>query len=48
MDGMRLGSITYLSPEESEKAATTVGGQIVRSWDLWKRHVGDISSASSH
>ena len=44
LDATRLGSIEFLSPEEASKAAADVGAQLNRSWDLWKRHVGDIST----
>jgi ribulose-5-phosphate 4-epimerase/fuculose-1-phosphate aldolase len=47
MDAMRLGSVTFLSPEESEKAAKAADGQITRSWDLWKRRI-TIDAIPSH
>jgi HCOMODA/2-hydroxy-3-carboxy-muconic semialdehyde decarboxylase len=48
MDAMRLGTITFLSPEEAQKASAAVGGQIGRSWDLWKRRVGNVEPSPSH
>jgi HCOMODA/2-hydroxy-3-carboxy-muconic semialdehyde decarboxylase len=36
-DAMRLGPVTYLSPEEAEKAATTLDAQSGRPWELWKK-----------
>ena len=31
------GSLTYLSPEEAKRAEASVGGTVVRPWELWKR-----------
>jgi hypothetical protein len=36
-EAMKLGPVTYLSPEEAEKAAATIDGQTARPWELWKR-----------
>jgi ribulose-5-phosphate 4-epimerase/fuculose-1-phosphate aldolase len=36
LEALRLGSITYLTAEESVAAARAVGGQINRAWDLWR------------
>lgn len=36
-DAMRLGSVTFLTPEEAAKAAETIDGQVMRPWELWKR-----------
>ena len=36
LEALRLGSITYLTPEESLAATRSVGGQINRAWDLWR------------
>src|SRR5215470_11433739 len=38
---MALGgnNVTYLSPEEVSKVDNTVGGTILRPWELWKRKV---------
>jgi HCOMODA/2-hydroxy-3-carboxy-muconic semialdehyde decarboxylase len=36
LEALRLGAITYLTPEESIAAARSVGGQINRAWDLWR------------
>jgi ribulose-5-phosphate 4-epimerase/fuculose-1-phosphate aldolase len=46
MDAMKLGDVKYLTKEEAAMAATTVGAQIGRSWDLWKRRIGNIDAAS--
>jgi ribulose-5-phosphate 4-epimerase/fuculose-1-phosphate aldolase len=46
MDAMKLGDVKYLSQEEASKAAVTVGAQIGRSWDLWKRRIGNLDAAS--
>jgi hypothetical protein len=29
--------VTYLDPEEARKAESTVGGTVIRPWELWKR-----------
>lgn len=36
-DAMRLGSITFLTPEEAACAASTNDAILARPWDLWKR-----------
>ncbi len=36
-EAMRLGTVTFLTPEEAEKAAETIDGQVMRPWELWKR-----------
>ena len=41
-EAMRLGTITYLSPEEAAKAAAALDGQLLRAWDLWKARIGKI------
>jgi HCOMODA/2-hydroxy-3-carboxy-muconic semialdehyde decarboxylase len=41
-EALRLGTITYLSPEEAAKAAAAVDGQLLRAWDLWKVRIGKI------
>jgi HCOMODA/2-hydroxy-3-carboxy-muconic semialdehyde decarboxylase len=41
-EAMRLGTVTYLSPEEAAKAAAAVDGQLARAWDLWKARIGKI------
>jgi HCOMODA/2-hydroxy-3-carboxy-muconic semialdehyde decarboxylase len=38
-DAMRLGEVTFLTPEEAAKAAATNDGQVMRPWELWKRKV---------
>lgn len=42
MDAARLGSITFLSPEESAKSAATLDAQVPRAWELWKSRIGKI------
>jgi ribulose-5-phosphate 4-epimerase/fuculose-1-phosphate aldolase len=42
MDAARLGSITYLSPEETAKSAATLDAQVPRAWELWKSRIGKI------
>jgi HCOMODA/2-hydroxy-3-carboxy-muconic semialdehyde decarboxylase len=41
-EAMRLGTVTYLSPEEAARAAAAVDGQLLRAWDLWKARIGKI------
>jgi len=41
-EAMRLGTVTYLSPEEAAKAAAAVDGQLLRAWDLWRARIGKI------
>jgi HCOMODA/2-hydroxy-3-carboxy-muconic semialdehyde decarboxylase len=31
------GTVTYLEPEEIEKATATIGGSLGRPWELWRR-----------
>ncbi len=33
------GGVTYLSPEEAQRAEASVGGTVVRPWELWKRRL---------
>jgi ribulose-5-phosphate 4-epimerase/fuculose-1-phosphate aldolase len=42
MDAARLGSITFLSPEEAAKAAATLDAQVPRAWELWKSRIAKI------
>lgn len=42
IDAARLGSITFLSPEESAKSAATLDAQVPRAWELWKSRIGKI------
>jgi ribulose-5-phosphate 4-epimerase/fuculose-1-phosphate aldolase len=39
-----MGDINYLTPEEADLAAAANDGQIGRSWDLWKRRIGQLQS----
>jgi HCOMODA/2-hydroxy-3-carboxy-muconic semialdehyde decarboxylase len=41
-EAMRLGTVTYLSPEEAARAAAAVDGQLTRAWDMWKARIGKI------
>jgi len=41
-EAARLGPITFLSPEESAKAAGTLDAQTTRAWDLWKARIGRV------
>jgi HCOMODA/2-hydroxy-3-carboxy-muconic semialdehyde decarboxylase len=36
-EAMRLGTVTYLTPEEAAAATKTNSGVLSRAWDLWKR-----------
>jgi HCOMODA/2-hydroxy-3-carboxy-muconic semialdehyde decarboxylase len=36
-EALRLGSVTYLSAEEADKAASSIEPQAGRPWELWKR-----------
>jgi ribulose-5-phosphate 4-epimerase/fuculose-1-phosphate aldolase len=36
-EALRLGPVTFLSPEEAAKAAATLDGQSGRPWELWKK-----------
>jgi ribulose-5-phosphate 4-epimerase/fuculose-1-phosphate aldolase len=42
MDAARLGTITFLSPEEAAKSAATLDAQVPRAWELWKSRIGKI------
>jgi HCOMODA/2-hydroxy-3-carboxy-muconic semialdehyde decarboxylase len=37
LDAMRLGEVTYLEPEETEKFEAHAGGTLNRPWEIWKR-----------
>jgi ribulose-5-phosphate 4-epimerase/fuculose-1-phosphate aldolase len=39
-EAMRLGPVTYLTPEEAATALKNVETQIKRPWDLWKARIG--------
>ena len=36
-EAMRLGTVTYLSDEESARASETNRGHVARAWELWSR-----------
>lgn len=36
-----LGEVTFLSEGECQTASRSVGGQVDRAWDLWKREIKD-------
>ena len=36
IEAMRMGEITYLTPEEGAAASRTIEAQVHRPWDLWK------------
>jgi ribulose-5-phosphate 4-epimerase/fuculose-1-phosphate aldolase len=42
MDAARLGSVTFLSPEEAAKSAANLDAQVPRAWELWKSRIGKI------
>src|SRR5207253_7853324 len=42
MDAVRIGSITFLSPEEATKSAAMLDAQVPRAWELWKSRIGKI------
>jgi HCOMODA/2-hydroxy-3-carboxy-muconic semialdehyde decarboxylase len=42
MDAARLGTITFLSPEEAAKSAAMLDVQVPRAWELWKSRIGKI------
>ena len=42
MDAARLGSITFLSPEEAAKSSANLDAQVPRAWELWKSRIGKI------
>lgn len=37
LEAMRLGEVTYLAPEESEKMEAHSGGTLNRPWEIWRR-----------
>lgn len=41
-EAARLGTITFLSPEEAAKSAATLDAQVPRAWELWKSRIGKI------
>ena len=41
-EALRLGTVTYLAPEEAAKAAASVDGQVPRAWELWKSRIAKI------
>jgi len=41
-EGMKLGTIKYLTPGEAEKAQAIVEATVGRPWELWKTQVGKI------
>ena len=36
---IRIGAVTYLTPEEASASAKTNDGLVMRPWELWKRKV---------
>jgi ribulose-5-phosphate 4-epimerase/fuculose-1-phosphate aldolase len=42
IEALKLGTITFLDPEEAKRAAATNDAVIDRGWDLWKREIGRI------
>jgi ribulose-5-phosphate 4-epimerase/fuculose-1-phosphate aldolase len=38
-EALKLGPVTYLEPEEAEKATATNNVAMSRAWELWKRRV---------
>src|SRR4029453_9934376 len=36
-EGIKLGAVTYLTPEEAAAAARTNDALVMRPWELWKR-----------
>jgi HCOMODA/2-hydroxy-3-carboxy-muconic semialdehyde decarboxylase len=42
MEAARLGSISFLAPEEAAKSAGTLDAQVPRAWELWKSRIGKI------
>lgn len=38
-EAMKLGTVTYLTPEEAVKAAVATDAAVGRAWDLWKSQV---------
>jgi HCOMODA/2-hydroxy-3-carboxy-muconic semialdehyde decarboxylase len=41
-EAARLGTITFLSPEEAAKSAGMLDAQVPRAWELWKSRIGKI------
>lgn len=41
-EAAKLGTITFLDPEEARRATETNNGVIGRPWELWKRSIGKI------
>jgi ribulose-5-phosphate 4-epimerase/fuculose-1-phosphate aldolase len=41
-EGMKLGTIKFLTPGEAEKAQAITEGTVARPWELWKSQVGKI------
>jgi HCOMODA/2-hydroxy-3-carboxy-muconic semialdehyde decarboxylase len=41
-EGMKLGTIQYLTPGEAAKAQAITEGTVARPWELWKAQVGKI------
>ena len=41
-EGMKLGTIKYLTPGEAVKAQEITEGTVARPWELWKSQVGKI------
>jgi len=41
-EAARLGTVTFLSPEEAAKSAATLDAQVPRAWELWKSRIGKI------
>lgn len=42
MDAARLGTITFLSPEEAAKSAAGLDAQVPRAWELWRSRIGRV------
>jgi ribulose-5-phosphate 4-epimerase/fuculose-1-phosphate aldolase len=38
-EAIKLGAVTYLTPEEASASAKTNDGLVMRPWELWKRKV---------
>jgi HCOMODA/2-hydroxy-3-carboxy-muconic semialdehyde decarboxylase len=38
LEALRLGPVTYLTPEEGEATTATNSSQIDRAWNLWREH----------
>jgi HCOMODA/2-hydroxy-3-carboxy-muconic semialdehyde decarboxylase len=39
-DALRLGPVTWLTPQEAANVAAANDGQLGRAWDLWARDAG--------